>query len=64
MSGKAYSTISATLFGLVAGLHLLRAYNNWTFQMGPIDVPIWVSWAGGAAAVLLSYWGFRAARRS
>jgi len=63
MPGKAYCTISATLFGLVAGLHLLRAYKDWPFQLGPLDVPTWISWAGGAVAALLSYWGFRAARR-
>ena len=62
MPVKIYCTISATLFGLVAGLHLVRAFNQWSFQIGPLDVPLWASWSGGLVAALLSFWGYRAGR--
>ena len=36
--------ISGTIFGLVALLHLLRAVNQWPFQLGPWFLPQWASW--------------------
>ena len=63
MASRAYFTVSALIFGLVAILHLLRSLNRWVFQIGPLILPPWLSWIGMIFAVALSVWGFRLARR-
>ena len=60
---KQYCTLSATLFALVAVMHLVRAVNQWSFQLGPYSLPIWLSAVGGVVAASLSVWGFRLAQR-
>ena len=60
---KQYCTLSAALFGLVAVLHLVRAVEQWTFQLGPYSLPIWLSVVGGVVAASLCVWGFRLARK-
>lgn len=60
---KQYCTLSATLFAVVSVLHLVRAVEQWTFQLGPYSLPIWLSAVGGVVAAGLSLWGFRLARK-
>ena len=62
MTDKTYCGLSAVLFGLVGLLHLTRAVNQWAFQIGPIAVPLWLSWMGGAAGIALGAWGMSLAR--
>jgi hypothetical protein len=53
-----YAAISALIFALVALGHLLRIVKRWTVQIGPLAVPMSVSWIGLLITALLSIWGF------
>jgi hypothetical protein len=59
MSGKTYLLISATIFTLVALLHLLRLFTHWSVQIGAVSVPLWGSWIGLIIGAALSIWAFR-----
>ena len=63
MGARAYFVVSALIFAVVAILHVLRSWNQWTFQVGSLILPFWVSWIGMFVAAGLSIWGFRLARR-
>ena len=60
---KQYCLISAVIFGVVAVLHLLRVVNGWSFVIGPLDVPTWLSGGGAVVAAALCVTGLRLARR-
>lgn len=53
-----YVAVSALIFALVAVGHLVRISKRWTVKIGPLAVPMSVSWAGLVIAALLSTWGF------
>ncbi len=53
-----YLLISGVIFGLVAIMHLLRIINAWSFQIGPIDIPMWMSYGGIVIPALLCAWAF------
>ncbi len=59
MSEKNYLLISATVFALVALLHLLRLFTHWSVQIGTVTFPVWGSWLGLLIAAALSIWAFR-----
>ena len=61
---KAYITISAAVFALVAVAHLSRAIAQWTIVIDQWKLPIAASWIGAAAAAALSVWAFSLARRN
>jgi len=63
MGTRTYFVASALIFAVVAILHLLRSLNHWTFQIGTLALPLWLSWIGMFVAAGLSVWGFRLARR-
>ena len=63
MGTRTYFVVSALIFAVVAILHVLRSLNHWTFQIGSLLLPPWVSWIGMFVAGGLSLWGFRLARR-
>jgi len=44
MDQKAYNTITAVLFLVIAVLHLLRIIVGWPAQIGGLDIPLWASW--------------------
>ena len=54
-----YLLISGVIFGLVAIMHLLRVINTWSFQIGPMDIPMWMSYGGIVIPAVLCGWAFR-----
>ena len=64
MTEKAFATIAAVIFALVALLHLLRLVMGWSIVVDSWTVPMWVSWVGLVVAGGLSYYGARLAMRS
>ena len=62
MQGR-YIMISAVIFGIVALIQLIRAFNEWAVQIGPYAVPVWFSWIAFVVAGALCVWGFRSAPR-
>jgi len=58
---QAYLFVSGLLFGLVALIHLARAINSWTFVVGPMSVPVSVSWVGFIVTGVLCFWAIRLA---
>lgn len=59
MKSKTYYNTTAIIFAAIAFMHLLRAVNAWSVQMGDWIVPIWFSWAAVFIAGYLAYWGFK-----
>jgi hypothetical protein len=57
-----YATVSGIVFGLVAVLQAVRAFNQWPVQIGPISVPVWFSWLALIVAGSLCVWAFRSQR--
>jgi len=53
-----YLTISSTVFAVVAVAHIARAIAQWPIQIGPVAVPLELSWPAGIVAGALSLWGF------
>jgi hypothetical protein len=56
---KAYNTITAVLFLVIAVSHLLRIIFGWSAQIGGLDIPVWVSWLALVVCGTLAYFGFR-----
>ena len=59
MDKKAYNTITAVLFLVIAVSHLLRIVFGWSAQIGGLDIPVWVSWLALVVSGALAYFGFR-----
>ena len=55
---KYYAAVSALIFAVVAIGHLARLSKRWTVHIGPLAVPMSVSWIGLVIAALLAIWGF------
>ena len=55
-------TVTATLFVVVAIMHLLRIIFGWQVEIGGLSIPFWVSWLGVLVAGALAYFGFRQKR--
>ena len=51
-------TVTATLFLVVAIMHLLRIIFGWSVEIGGLNIPFWVSWLGVLVAGALAYFGF------
>ena len=58
MNPKAYCAISATLFTIVALVHLTRVLNGWPVVVDAFQVPMLASWIGTLVPGLLAVWGF------
>jgi hypothetical protein len=63
MTTRLFSLITATLFSLIALLHVLRLLRGWEVTIGDVVVPLWISWIGLAVATYLAYQGFKLSRR-
>jgi len=55
---QTYLLISGVIFGLVAILHLLRIMNDWSLQIGHLDIPMWMSYGGLVIPAVLCAWAF------
>ena len=58
MNQRTYMTVTATLFLVVALIHLLRIIIGWPVEIGGLSIPLWVSWLGVLLAGALAYFGF------
>jgi hypothetical protein len=58
LNQKTYMTVTATLFLVVAIMHLLRIIFGWQVEIGGLSIPFWVSWLGVLLAGALAYLGF------
>ena len=59
MDQRAYNTVTAVLFLIIAVLHLLRILFGWTAQISGLDMPLWASWLAVIVTGALAYFGFR-----
>jgi protein-S-isoprenylcysteine O-methyltransferase Ste14 len=55
---KNLTTVTVTLFLVVAIMHLLRIIFGWQVEIGGLSIPFWVSWLGVLVAGALAYLGF------
>ena len=51
-------TVIATLFLVVAIMHLLRIILGWQVEIGGLSIPFWASWLTLPVAGVLAYFGF------
>ena len=51
-------TVTATLFLVLAIMHLLRIIFGWQVEIGGLNIPFWVSWLAVLVAGALAYFGF------
>jgi hypothetical protein len=58
LNQKTYVTLTATLFLVVALIHLLRIIFGWSVEIGGLSIPFWVSGLGILVAGALAYLGF------
>lgn len=50
----------AGIIFLLAGLmHLIRVFTGWSLKLGVAFIPIWLSLAISALALIMSYFGFK-----
>ncbi|MBI3829626.1 MAG: hypothetical protein HY291_08925 [Planctomycetes bacterium] len=61
---NSYLVISGVIFGVVAVVQGLRAYNQWPVQIGTEFVPVWASWVAVVVAGILCIWGLIASRKA
>jgi hypothetical protein len=59
MSANAFFTVSGTIFGVIALLHLARILVGWPALIGTFEVPTWFSWLSVALAGYLAFSAFR-----
>ena len=59
MDQRTYNIVTATLFLIVAVLHLLRVVFGWPARIGGLDIPLWASWLAILVTGALAYCGFR-----
>lgn len=62
LNRNTYMTVTATLFLIVAVVHLLRIILGWHVEIGGLIIPLWVSWLALLVAGALAYFGFRQKR--
>ena len=58
MTKKPYLLISASIFCVIAVLHLVRVILSIPVNVGGVSLPVGLSWGGLVLAALLSVWGF------
>ncbi|MCP3462633.1 hypothetical protein [Bradyrhizobium sp. CCGUVB23] len=63
MTIRAFCTLAAAIFALIALLQLIRIVMGWSVTLNGVDVPFWASWIAVTVAGALSFVGFRAAMR-
>jgi Domain of unknown function (DUF4760) len=56
---KTYFLVTGTLFALVALLHLVRIFADWSFIIADWSVPKWVSWVALIVVGAVAIFGFR-----
>jgi hypothetical protein len=56
---RTYNIVTATLFLIIAVLHLLRVILGWPARIGGLDIPLWASWLAILVTGGLAYCGFR-----
>ncbi|MED5331186.1 MAG: hypothetical protein VX916_07820 [Planctomycetota bacterium] len=57
-----YFRVSATIFLVVAVLHLLRVVKGWSLEIGGTPIAPWVSVVLGLLLLFLSWSGYRYAK--
>jgi len=60
--GKTYTTVTATLFSLIALVQFWRAARDIPVQVGSWPLPITASWIAGTVAAMLAFWGWHSRR--
>jgi hypothetical protein len=63
LNQRSYNAVTATLFLVIALLHLLRIVFGWPAQIGNLNMPQWLSWAALVVSGALGWFGFRLSGR-
>jgi len=60
---KKYLAVAATIFLVIALLHLLRLMLGWYVEIGGWSVPFWLSWTALIISGYLAYKGFKFSKK-
>ena len=60
---KNYYLVVATIFLIIALLHLLRVTLGWSAVIGGWELPFWLSWVAIIVASYLAYEGFKFSKK-
>ena len=59
MNQKNYLQVTGLIFLVVALVHLYRSFAGFPVEMGGLEIPAWVSYAGTVVAGYLSYSAYK-----
>lgn len=59
MNTRTYIIVSASVFSLIAFVHLLRVLFGWEVIISSWSIPLWFSWIGVLIGGVLGYFGFK-----
>ncbi len=59
MKESTFIKTASVVFGIVSIVHLLRVILGWSFEVGGVTIPLWVSWVAFVLIGFLSIQGFR-----
>ena len=59
MSREGFLTVSGTIFGVIALLHLARLVAGWPAHIGTFEAPMWLSWVAVVVTGYLALSAFR-----
>ena len=62
MTFHTYRLVTATIFLLMAAVHLARAVLGWGLVVDDITIPVWASWVAVVVMSALSWAGFSSTR--
>jgi hypothetical protein len=63
MKSTLYLCITGCIFGVMSFGHLVRAVLGLSIIAAGWNVPVWVSWLGCPASLILCVWAFTLARK-
>jgi hypothetical protein len=61
MNHRPFCAVTATIFTLVALLHISRLVNGWAVTIDTMSIPMFISWFGAIGPACLAFWGYRLA---
>jgi hypothetical protein len=63
MQTRPFIATATLIFIAVAVAHAWRLYRQWPLQLGPLAIPVDLSWLGLAISAALAAWGVALLRR-
>ena len=63
MNQRSFLSITSSIFGIIALLHLGRIIYEWPAVIGTVTIPVWASWVALVVGGYLAWNGFNLKKR-